>query len=192
MIKLKKEFEKNRNIIPKDLAYLENEYREAYLHDMKICQEFAVLNRYNIAKRIAEYMNWNIDKYFESVHNYISFEDNIVRKGAISAKKGQQVIIPINMRDGCILGIGKGNEDWNNSAPHGAGRVMSRAKAKETIDLNEYKKSMENIYTTSVSEETKDEAPFAYKPIDEILKHITETIEVTKIIKPVYNFKAQE
>ncbi len=189
---LKAEYEKNKNIIPYELAYLEGEHREHYLHDMKLCQEFAILNRYTMAKTIAEYMGWNLDNYFESVHNYISFEDNIIRKGAISAKKGQQVIIPINMRDGCIIGIGKGNDDWNNSAPHGAGRIMSRKQAMETINLEDYKKAMENIYTTSVSEDTKDEAPFVYKSIDEILEHIGPTVEVTKIIKPVYNFKASE
>ncbi len=192
LVLLKKEMEENKNKIPYELAYLEGEQREAYLHDMKLCQEFAVLNRYTMAKRIAEYMGWSINNYFESVHNYISFEDNIVRKGAISAKKGEQVIIPINMRDGCIIGKGIGNLDWNNSAPHGAGRVMSRAKAMEIIDLEEYKKSMANIYTTSVTEETKDEAPFAYKSIEEILEHIIPTVEVIKIIKPVYNFKAVE
>ena len=157
---------------------------------MKICQEFAKLNRYTIAKTIAKHMGWNIDNYFESVHNYISFEDNIVRKGAISAKKGEQVIIPINMRDGCIIGIGKGNKDWNNSAPHGAGRIMSRSQAKELVDLDEYKNTMKNIYTTSISEETKDESPFVYKSIEEILTNVIPTIEVIKIIKPVYNFKA--
>lgn len=190
--KLKIELEENKNKIPYELAYLENEQRESYLQDMKICQEFAILNRYTIAKTIADYMGWNLDNYFESIHNYISFEDNIVRKGAISAKKDEQVIIPINMRDGCIIGIGKGNDDWNNSAPHGAGRIMSRMQAKEYVDLEEYKKSMENIYTTSVTEETKDEAPFVYKPIEEILEHIVPTVKVTKIVKPVYNFKASE
>ena len=192
LIALKKEFEKSKNRIPYELAYLEGEYKKAYLHDMKLCQEFAILNRYTIATTIANYMKWNILDNFESVHNYISFEDNIVRKGAISAKKGEKVIIPINMRDGCIIGIGKGNEDWNNSAPHGAGRVMSRAQAMKTINLEEYKKTMENIYTTSVTEETKDEAPFVYKSIEEILEHIVPTVEVMKIIKPVYNFKASE
>ena len=192
LISLKKELEVNKNNIPYDLAYLEGEQRDAYLHDMRICQEFAVLNRYTIARRIADYMGWNIDNYFESVHNYISFEDNIVRKGAISAKKGEKVIIPINMRDGCIIGIGKGNEDWNNSAPHGAGRVMSRSEAMKMINLDDYKKSMENIYTTSVTENTKDEAPFAYKSIKEILEHIIPTVEVVTVIKPVYNFKASE
>lgn len=189
---LKKEYDKNKNVIPYELAYLEGEYRDQYLHDMKLCQEFAVLNRYTIAKTIADYMNWNLDNYFESIHNYISFEDNIIRKGAISAKKGQSVIIPINMRDGCIIGVGKGNEDWNNSAPHGAGRIMSRKQAAETVDLEKYKEAMKDIYTTSVREETKDEAPFVYKPIEEILEKIKPTVEVKKIIKPVYNFKASE
>lgn len=189
---LRKELEENKNIIPYDLAYLEGEHREAYLHDMMLCQEFAVLNRYTMAKTIVDNMGWKIEDYFESVHNYISFDDNIVRKGAISAKKGERVIIPINMRDGCIIGIGKGNDDWNNSAPHGAGRVMSRAQAMDMIDLKDYKESMKDIYTTSVTEETKDEAPFVYKSMEEILEHIIPTVEVTKIIKPVYNFKASE
>lgn len=187
---LQKEFEKGKNIIPKELAYLEGEEREKYLHDMKLCQEFAILNRKTIANTIAEYMGFNINDSFESVHNYISFEDNIVRKGAISAKKREKLIIPINMKDGCILGYGKGNEDWNNSAPHGAGRIMSRKQAKERITMEEYKKSMENIYTTSVNEFTIDEAPFVYKTLDEILNHIGDTVEVERIIKPVYNFKA--
>ena len=187
---LQKEFERDKNIIPKDLAYLEGKDREAYLHDMKLCQEFAVLNRHTIANTIAEYMNFNIEDSFESVHNYISFEDNIVRKGAISAKKGEKVIIPINMKDGCILGYGKGNDDWNNSAPHGAGRIMSRKQAREKISMDEYEKSMEHIYTTSVNEFTIDEAPFVYKTLDEILNHIGDTVEVERIIKPVYNFKA--
>lgn len=187
---LQKEFEKDKNIIPKELAYLEGEEREKYLHDMKLCQEFAILNRKTIANTIAEYMGFNINDSFESVHNYISFEDNIVRKGAISAKKREKLIIPINMKDGCILGYGKGNEDWNNSAPHGAGRIMSRKQAKERITMEEYKKSMENIYTTSVNEFTIDEAPFVYKTLDEILNHIGDTVEVERIIKPVYNFKA--
>ena len=188
---LKKEKEINKNKIPYDLAYLENKNRELYLQDMKICQEFSIKNRYTIASQIANYMNWNIEDYFETIHNYISFDDNIVRKGAISAEKDKKVLIPINMRDGCIIAIGKGNDDWNNSAPHGAGRIMSREKAKETIKLEDYKETMKNIYTTSISEETKDEAPFAYKPIEEILENIIPTVEVTKIIKPVYNFKSK-
>ena len=129
---------------------------------------------------------------FETIHNYISFEDNIVRKGAISAKKGERVLIPMNMRDGCIIGIGKGNEDWNCSAPHGAGRIMSRAKARENIKMEDFESSMEGIYTTSVSKETIDESPFAYKPMQEIIDCIGDTIEIEKIIKPIYNFKAGE
>ena len=128
---------------------------------------------------------------FETIHNYISFDDNIVRKGAIRANKGERVIIPINMRDGSIIAIGKGNEDWNNSAPHGAGRLMSRKKAKETFKLQEFKKSMADIYSTSVLEETIDEAPFAYKPMQEIIDNIKDTAEIEKIIKPIYNFKAK-
>lgn len=192
LVKLKKEFQISKNKIPYDLAYLENEYRDMYLYDMKICQEFAKVNRYIIAKRICEYMGFDFNNYFESVHNYISFDDNIVRKGAISAKKGEKVIIPINMRDGCIIGIGKGNSDWNNSAPHGAGRVISRTEAMKVVDLKEYQDSMKNIYTTSVNEFTKDEAPIVYKPIKEILENIVPTVDVLKIIKPVYNFKASE
>lgn len=176
--------------IPYEFTYLEGKLRDAYLHDMKICQEYAKVNRYTIASRIANYMNWNLDNYFESVHNYIAFDDNIVRKGAISAKEGEPVIIPINMRDGCIIGEGKGNPDWNNSAPHGAGRIMSRKEANERINLEEYKESMANVYTSSVNEGTIDEAPFVYKPMDEILGYISPTITVKKIIKPVYNYKA--
>lgn len=189
---LDKEYKTSEEKVEKKYAYLEGKYREAYLHDMKICQAYAKLNRYIIARRIATHMGWNLDDYFESVHNYISFDDNIIRKGAISAKKGEKVIIPINMRDGCIIGVGRGNSDWNYSAPHGAGRIMSRTKAMETIKLEDYKKSMEHVYTTSVNESTIDESPFAYKSMEEILEKIVPTVEVVKIIKPVYNFKASE
>ena len=188
--KLFEEYKNKNNNIPYEFTYLEGKYREAYLHDMKICQEYAALNRITIAKQIINYMGWNLNSYFESVHNYISFDDNIVRKGSISAKKGEPVIIPINMKDGCIIGIGKGNEDWNCSAPHGAGRVMSRTEAFNKIDLEEYKKSMSNVYTTSVNEGTIDESPFVYKPIEEIVTNITPTVDIQRIIKPVYNFKA--
>ena len=190
--------------LPKDLCYLEGQLREDYLHDMKICQEFAILNRKTIAniilKNIMYFKDdiepldcWEFkDDYFETIHNYISFEDNIVRKGAISAKTGEMVLIPMNMRDGCIIGIGKGNDDWNCSAPHGAGRIMSRMQAKETFNLDEYKESMKNIYTTSVNENTIDEAPFVYKPMKEIIDNIRDTVDIIKIIKPIYNFKANE
>lgn len=178
--------------LPKDLCYLEGKLREDYLHDMKICQEFAVENRKEIAFIIMSKMNLDYIDCFETIHNYISFEDNIVRKGAISAKTGEMVLIPMNMRDGCIIGIGKGNDDWNCSAPHGAGRIMSRMQAKETFNLDEYKESMKNIYTTSVNENTIDEAPFVYKPMQEIIDNIGDTVDIIKIIKPIYNFKANE
>ena len=210
-----KEYAVNRNKIPKDLAYLEGQYRDDYLHDMEICQIFAHYNRLEIAREILDNLfganqftlvniklldfetakKVNVSTslaYFESIHNYISFEDNIVRKGAISARKEEIVIIPMNMRDGCIIGIGKGNDDWNQSAPHGAGRIMSRMKAKETLNIKDYQDSMEGIYTSSVNENTIDEAPMVYKPMQEIIDCIRDTIEIIKIIKPIYNFKANE
>lgn len=199
---LESEYKQNKPELPNELCYLEGKYREMYLHDMKICQEYASLNRLQIAKEIL--MNYFqltfvteieyppiMEDRFETIHNYISFEDNVVRKGAIRANKGERVIIPINMRDGSIIAVGKGNKDWNNSAPHGAGRLMSRRKAKETFNLEEFKKSMEDIYSTSVLEETIDEAPFVYKPMQEIIDNIQDTVEIEKIIKPIYNFKAK-
>ena len=181
--------------LPKDLCYLEGKDREDYLHDMKKCQEFAVMNRCDIANKILYKMGLGcLDRFqnFQCIHNYINFNDNIIRKGAISARLYEKVIIPMNMRDGCIIGFGKGNEDWNYSAPHGAGRTMSRNIARNTINMEDYEKSMEGIYTTSVNESTIDESPFAYKPMEEILEHIKDTVEVHKIIKPIYNFKAGE
>ena len=206
--------------LPKDLCYLEGKDREDYLHDMKLCQVFANDNRLCIAKQILcnyfevpyysgydslrlreivdypsfvtqDMVKYDFD-YFQCIHNYINFNDNIVRKGAISARRGEPIIIPMNMRDGCIIGVGKGNEDWNYSAPHGAGRTMSRNIARHTISMEDYKDSMKGIYTTSVNEDTLDESPFAYKPMEEILEHIKDTVDVTKIIKPIYNFKAGE
>lgn len=198
---LYKKYSELKPNLPKDLCYLTGKYREMYLHDMKICQEYASLNRLHIAKEIIIgyfEMTYIPDMYppimhnsFETIHNYISFEDNIVRKGAISAKKGEKVLIPINMRDGSIIAVGKGNEDWNCSAPHGAGRIMSRMKAKETFKLEDFKESMKGIYTTSVVEETIDESPFVYKPMHEILDNIKDTVEVERIIKPIYNFKSK-
>lgn len=199
---LEAEYKKNKPDLPNDLCYLTGKYREMYLHDMKICQEYASLNRLNIAKEIL--MNYfqltyvpEIDyppimnNRFETIHNYICFDDNTVRKGAIKANKGERVIIPINMRDGSIIAVGKGNKDWNNSAPHGAGRLMSRKKAKEIFKLEEFKESMKEIYSTSVLEETIDEAPFVYKPMQEIIDNIQDTVKIEKIIKPIYNFKAK-
>lgn len=177
--------------IPKDLCYLTGKYREQYLHDMRICQEFAMINRSYIAEFIMRGMGWWAIDTFETIHNYID-DDNMIRKGAISARTGEKVLIPINMRDGCIIGIGKGNEDWNCSAPHGAGRIMSRMKAKEVLSLEEFKESMDGIFTTSVSAETLDEAPMVYKPMDEIIENIKDTVDILEIIKPVYNFKASE
>lgn len=189
---LEKEYKDNKPELPNELCYLEGKYREMYLHDMKICQEYASLNRSYIAREILKNIGLQIyQKHFETIHNYINFEDNIVRKGAIRANKGERVIIPINMRDGSIIAVGKGNEDWNNSAPHGAGRIMSRNKAKETFKLEEFKESMKDIYSTSVVKETIDEAPFVYKTMQETINNIQDTVEIQKIIKPIYNFKAK-
>ena len=178
--------------IPKDLCYLTGKYREDYLHDMAICQEFAHSNREWIAKLILDEMGWSYFDTFTTIHNYIELGTNMVRKGAISAKKGEKVLIPINMRDGCIVGIGKGNEDWNCSAPHGAGRIMSRNKAREVVSLDEFKEAMDGIFTTSVGADTIDEAPMVYKPMDEIVENIKDTVDILEIIKPVYNFKASD
>ena len=177
--------------MPNELCYLEGEDRLNYLHDMAICQRFAKENRARIVNVICEKMNWS-PRTFETIHNYIDLDTNIIRKGAISAKNGERVLIPLNMRDGCIIGIGKGNEDWNCSAPHGAGRVMSRMEAKKKVSMEEYEKSMNGIFTTSVSEDTLDECPMAYKPIEDIIGNIAPTVDIERIIKPIYNFKASE
>lgn len=194
---LHRKFSPNPLGIPKELCYLTGKYREDYLHDMKICQHFAAVNRYDIANRILGNL-YGIDlayfglPMFETIHNYIEFGTNMVRKGAISAKAGEPVLIPINMRDGCIIGRGKGNEDWNCSAPHGAGRIMSRSKAKEVVSLAEFEDSMKGIYTTSVGQSTIDEAPMVYKPMEEIVANIADTVDIIAIIKPIYNYKASE
>lgn len=190
--KLQEEFKLKELETPKELCYLTGRYREEYLHDMKICQEYAVENRKTIADIILLKMGLTEKKSFETIHNYIEHETNIVRKGAVSAKKNQLLLIPINMREGCIVASGKGNDDWNQSAPHGAGRIMGRNEAKEKVDFEEYQKSMEGIFTTSVSMETIDEAPMVYKSMQEIIDNIQDTVEVVKIIKPIYNFKASE
>ena len=176
-----------------DLAYLDGADRDGYLHDMDIAQKWADLNRHSIAAAICEQMGWLglIDDSWTTEHNYIA-SDNIIRKSAISAKKGQKVLIPLNMRDGSIIGIGKGNDDWNQSAPHGAGRRMSRAKARAEVDMKAYEDSMKGIFTTSVSRATIDEAPQAYKPSKNIIAQIADTVDVVEVIKPVYNFKAAE
>lgn len=180
--------------IPEELCYLEGKLFDDYLFDMDICQKFAEKNREIIARKIVEFLGLNYTQLdgFETIHNYINMEDMILRKGAISAYKDQLVLIPINMRDGCIIAKGKGNKEYNYSAPHGAGRLLSRGDAKMKINLEEYKQTMEGIYTTSVTESTIDESPFAYKPIESILENIKETVEIVKIIKPVYNFKCSD
>lgn len=196
IMELKRKFASNTLCIPKELCYLTGKYRERYLHDMKICQEYATANRNVIAGIIIKQMElehlWDWRKVFTTVHNYIDHDSNIVRKGAISAKKDELLLIPINMRDGCIIGRGKGNDDWNQSAPHGAGRLMSRTKAKSSLNLEDFKETMEGIYTTSINQSTLDEAPMAYKPMDEIINNIKDTVDIVKIIKPIYNFKASE
>lgn len=174
----------------RDLCFLTGEYMNRYLHDMAICQRYAVLNRETIAELILEKLKINPLESFHTVHNYINFEDNIIRKGSVSARKGEKIIIPINMRDGSIVAIGKGNPEWNYSAPHGAGRVLSRAAARKEISLEAYKEAMKGIYTTCINKHTLDESPMAYKPMEEILSNIQDTVEIVKIIKPIYNFKS--
>ena len=188
---LRNTWRKKTNDIPKELCYLTGKYRDDYIYDMKICQRFAKQNRLMIALKIMLSMGWYSIDLFETVHNYID-ESNMIRKGAISAKKGEKVLIPINMRDGSLLCVGKGNEDWNCSAPHGAGRIMSRSKARESISMESFRESMEGIYTTSVCESTIDESPMAYKSMNEIINNIKDTVDILDVLKPVYNFKASE
>lgn len=187
---LKNEYETKNPDVPEDLCWLYGEYLEDYLHDVEICQRFAKLNREKMAEIILERTGMQAEDAFHTIHNYIDTEEMILRKGAIAAHEGEKVLIPINMRDGSVLAVGKGNPDWNYSAPHGAGRVMSRAKAKESIDLDEYKASMSGIYTTSVNEQTLDEAPMAYKALEDIIDVIKESVDVIEVLKPIYNFKA--
>lgn len=190
---LHRTFQPNKLGIPKELCYLEGEYREKYLHDMRICQEYAILNRRTIADIILKNMfGMMFFSHFETIHNYIDHDSNIVRKGAVSAKKDEMLLIPINMRDGSIICKGRGNEDWNYSAPHGAGRLMSRSKAKEVLSVEEFENTMSGIYTTCVSQSTLDESPMAYKSIDDIINNIGDTVDIVRVIKPVYNFKASE
>lgn len=183
------------NNLPKELCYLVGDERSAYLHDMKICQEFAESNRKMIANQILNNMfQLSLDdfEWFETVHNYIDLKNNIIRKGAVSAQKDEVLLIPINMRDGSLICIGKGNDEWNYSAPHGAGRLFSRTEAKEKFSVDEFKDEMKTIYSSTVNENTIDECPMAYKPIESIIKNIDDTVDVVKIIRPVYNFKASE
>lgn len=174
----------------RDLAYLEGDSFDDYLNDMDIAVFYADQNREAMLMNIMKHMNWEPVDSFSSIHNFIDSRKRILRKGAVPAEEGHRLIIPINMRDGSIIARGKGNPDWNYSAPHGAGRVLSRSKAKELVDFKEYKESMKGIWTSSVDESTIDESPMAYKPMDEILKYIGETVEIERIMKPLYNFKA--
>ena len=176
--------------LPPALCYVEGEERENYLHDMRICQRWAVLNRRLIARLLLPFFkDLQPEEEFESVHNYIS-DDNIIRKGAISAAKGEKCIIPLNMRDGSLICVGKGNPDWNCSAPHGAGRVMSRSKAYDVITMESFRDSMRGIYSESVVDATRDESPMVYKPASEIIANIGPTAEIETAIRPVFNFKA--
>lgn len=176
----------------KELDYLEGKDLQEYLEDMELCQWFASINRSAISNRILEFLGLpveNISK-FDTVHNYIDVEEKILRKGAVSAQKDKKLIIPINMRDGALICKGLGSEDWNYSAPHGAGRLLSRSQAKKTFVEEEFKETMKGIYTTTANQNTIDESPMAYKPIEDIINNIGETVEIIKRIRPIYNFKA--
>lgn len=185
-------WKKREATMPEDLCFLYGSWFEDYLHDVEICQRFARRNREKIAEILLERTGMTGSGAFHTIHNYIDTEEMILRKGAIAAHKGEKVLIPINMRDGSILATGRGNEDWNYSAPHGAGRLMSRTKAKNTLSMEEYREVMEGIYTTSVNEATLDEAPMAYKSLDDIIGVIRESVDITEVLKPVYNFKASD
>ena len=193
---IQKELKRLKNLkqteIPRQLAYVSGELFEQYIHDMKLVQRFAALNRQAMIDEIVKGMKLHVEEQFTTVHNYIDTDSMILRKGAVSAKAGEQLLIPINMRDGSLICVGKGNEDWNCSAPHGAGRLMSRAQAKQSFTVSDFKKQMSEVYTTSVNSSTLDECPMAYKDMSDIVENIGPTAEIVKIIKPVYNFKAGE
>jgi len=176
--------------IPEDLCFVYGQYLEDYLHDVEICQRFARRSRELMAEILLEQTGRTGGEAFHTIHNYIDTEEMILRKGAIAANKGEKVLIPINMRDGSVLAIGKGNPEWNYSAPHGAGRIMSRTQAKQQLDLAEYRREMAGVYTTSVNEATLDEAPMAYKSLEDIIDVIEESVDVIEVLKPIYNFKA--
>lgn len=189
---LHRQFRQTAPDLPHEFCFLYGKYTEQYLHDMKICQRFADENRKMIAKLIIDNYGFDPIGEFTTIHNYIDHESNIIRKGAISAKKGEKVIIPINMRDGSLICIGKGNKDWNESAPHGAGRICSRSAAKKLFTVEEYEKVMidANIFSTSINQATIDECPMVYKNIDDIVNNIGDTVEIISHVKPIYNFKA--
>lgn len=190
--RLEREWEAKEPTLHRDLCYLYGTFMEDYVHDVDICQKFAEKNRAKMAEIILERTGMVAVDTFQTIHNYIDVKEMILRKGSVSAKKGEKLLIPINMRDGSLICIGKGNEDWNFSAPHGAGRLMSRSAAFERLTMEEYKNQMRGIYSTCVNSATLDESPMAYKSMDEIIEHIQPTAEIVKRIKPVYNFKASE
>lgn len=190
--KFNKNYKEINPSVPFELAYCEEELFDDYIHDMKMVQEHASCNRAEIARIIIKEMKLHELDRFETIHNYIDTENMILRKGSVSAQAGERLLIPINMRDGSLICIGKGNPDWNYSAPHGAGRLMSRSEAKERVSMSDYKESMKGIYTTSVNKSTIDESPMVYKPMQEIIDNIQDTVEIIDIIKPIYNFKAGE
>lgn len=187
---LEKEYRGKQSDLPEDLCFVHGKYFHQYLHDMELCQNFARRNRELIAKILLGKAGITGGVAFHTIHNYIDVGELIIRKGAIAAHAGEKVLIPINMRDGSVLAVGKGNPDWNFSAPHGAGRIMSRGDAKNQLSMDDYKNSMAGIYTTSISEGTLDESPQAYKTLDDILDVIGDTVEIIDVMKPVYNFKA--
>lgn len=178
--------------VPEDICWLYGTYLDDYLHDVEICQQFAKRSREKMAEIILQRCALTAVDAFHTIHNYIDTDEMILRKGAIAAHKGEKVLIPVNMRDGSVIAVGKGNPEWNYSAPHGAGRIMSRKKARETLNIEAYRESMKGIYTTSVSESTIDEAPMAYKSITDIIDVIGESVDIVEIIKPIFNFKASD
>ena len=189
---LEKECKEQALLVPEDLCWLYGSFLEDYLHDVEICQRFARRNREKMAEILLERTGMSAEESFHTIHNYIDTKEMILRKGAIAAHEGEKVLIPINMRDGSVLAVGRGNPDWNYSAPHGAGRIMSRSKAKETLDMEAYRAAMEGIYTTSVNEQTIDEAPMAYKRLEDIIDVIRDSVDIIDVMKPVYNFKASD
>ena len=189
---LENEFQSKDLDAPKDICWLWGSYLDDYLHDVEICQRFARRSREIMAEIILERTGMKAQEAFHTIHNYIDTDEMILRKGAIAAHEGEKVLIPINMRDGSVLAIGRGNPEWNYSAPHGAGRLMSRTAAKNKLSLEAYRASMKGIYTTSVNEETLDEAPMAYKSLEDIIDVIRDSVDVIEVLKPVFNFKASD
>ena len=183
---------KRETTMPEDLCFLYGEYLDDYLHDVEICQCFARRNREKMAEVLLMRTGMAGGEAFHTIHNYIDTDEMILRKGAIAAHAGERVLIPINMRDGSVLAIGKGNAEWNYSAPHGAGRIMSRRSAKEQLSLDEYRETMKGIYTTSVNASTLDEAPMAYKSLEDIIDVIRDSVDIIDVMRPIYNFKASD